>query len=164
MSSAATTAGAVEFSIVGPAFEFVPVGGNFTINIVMTNTDGTTFNGVGASVRGYGANPFVSGQSVDHYLNAICVGPGACFGGLSNLAGGALRESSIGTTMFRVTFTAVERALIRIGKSYHSDGVILADGSSIQAQGTNFDLFLTPEPETALLLGLASLAATGRRE
>lgn len=194
----ASTAGAVEFTIVGPNSATVLFGESVTIDIVLTNTSATSVNGLGASVTNYGANEFVSGSAVSTYLNAICVAPGACFGGLSNLAGPALSESSIGTNgnrvqialsaslspvvgapntdqgldngvgtaMFRVTFTAVESANIEIGTSYQGDGVIIPGGDSIQAQGDTFALTVVPEPGTALLmgLGLAGLAAAGRRE
>jgi hypothetical protein len=194
----ASTAGAVEFSIVGADSATVAPGDQVTIDIVITNNSLTSVNGLGASVTGYGANELVGGQAVANYLNAICVAPGACFGGLANLAGPALSESSIGangnrvqialsaaltavvgapntdqgldgtvgSAQFTVTFTARESASIEIGTGYQGDGVILGDGSTIQAQGATFALTVIPEPGTALLmgLGLAGLASAGRRE
>lgn len=194
----ASSASAVEFSIVGADSATVLPGEEFTIDIVITNPTLTTLNGLGASVSEFGTNEFVSGEAVANYFNAICVAPGTCFGGLTNLAGGALEVSSIpgfgervqialsaglvpvtsdggfdqgldnveGTTQFTVTFTAVESAEIQIGTSFQGDGVILADGSSIQATGDTFSLTVVPEPGTALLmgLGLAGLASAGRRE
>lgn len=193
-----TTAGAVEFSIVGADSATVLPGEQVTIDIVITNNSLTSVNGLGASVTDYGANEFVSGQAVTNYLNAICVAPGSCFGGLDNLAGPALSQSSIGangnriqialsaaltgvvgapntdqgldgvtgTAQFTVTFTARESAAINISTGYQGDGVILGDGSTIQAEGATFNLTVVPEPGTALLmgLGLAGLASAGRRK
>ena len=192
-----STAGAVEFTILGDQGATVAPGDQVTIDIVITNTAGTSVNGLGASVTDYGANEFVGGQAVTNYLNAICVAPGTCFGGLDNLAGPDLSESAIGangnriqialsaalspvvgagvdqgldsnagTAQFTVTLTARESASINVGTSYQGDGVILSDGSSIQAQGATFALTVIPEPGTALLmgLGLAGLASAGRRK
>ena len=198
MCFVASTAAAVDFSIIGADSATVNVGDSFTIDILVTNTAGTELAGLGASVSEYGANEFDSGAAVSSYLNAVCVSPGICFGGLLNLAGGALEESAIGgfgdrvqialsaglstvandgsidqgidgvvgTTQFSLTFTAAESADILIGTSYQGDGVILGDGTSIQAQGATFSLNVIPEPGTALLmgLGLAGLASAGRRE
>ena len=195
-----TAASAVEFSLVGDTSATVAPGEEVTLDIVITNTALTTLNGIGASVSNFGANEFVTGQAVANYFNALCVAPGTCFGGLTNLAGGELEVSSIpgfgdrvqialsaglvpvtsdgaadqgldnveGTTQFSVTFSAVESAEILIGTSFQGDGVILPDGSSIQAAGDTFSLTVAviPEPGTALLmgLGLAGLATAGRRE
>jgi hypothetical protein len=195
----ASTAGAVEFRILGDAFATVLPDEQVTIDIVITNDDGTGLNGIGASVTDYGLNELVSGEAVGTYLNNVCYAPGACFNGLTNLAAGPLVESSIGangnriqialsaglvtvfgaspsvdqgldlaegSAQFTVTFTAKESASIQVGTSYQGDGVILPNGDSVQAQGATFELTVVPEPGTALLmgLGLAGLAAAGRRE
>lgn len=166
-------AGAVELVIAGNDSVSALFGELVTIEVVMTNADATALIGLGVSVSNYGANQFVSGQAVGNYFNQVCVAPGACFGGLTNLAGGALAESSIGangnrvqialsaglstisntgigvdqgldltvgSVMFTVTFEARESAVILIGTSYQGDGVILGDGSSIQAQDAVFVL------------------------
>lgn len=192
----ASTASAVEFTLLGPTVVTTSSGETHTINILMTNVSGTALLGIGASVYNYGRNEFVGGQAVGSYLNQLCIRPGLCFGGLTNLVGPELEESSIGdnenrvqialsespflvtnpgyetdpglddtvgTTMFSLTFTARVTALIRIGTGYHGDGVILGDGSSIEAQEATFEILIIPEPGTALLvgLGLTGLAADG---
>ena len=83
-----------------------------TFRITLTNPDATSIFGLGFSARGYdeAVVDFDSGVAVSSYLNAICVGPGSCFGGLNNLAGTAsganraLAESAIGANGNRVQF------------------------------------------------------------
>lgn len=73
-------------------------------------------------------------------------------------------DDMTGTAQFSVTFLAIEDALINVGTD--SDyGVVLPDGTIIQAPGATFQLNVIPEPGTALLLGLglAGLARSGRR-
>ncbi|MFK7896846.1 MAG: PEP-CTERM sorting domain-containing protein [Myxococcota bacterium] len=73
-----------------------------------------------------------------------------------------------GDAQFRVTFTAVAPGTtqLRIGTGYEGDAVILAGGIETQAAGVDLTVTVVPEPGTALLmgLGLAGLAAAGRRE
>ncbi len=98
----ASTAGAVEFTILGASSATVAPGDSVTIDIVVTNNDLTNVFGLGASVTDYGANTFDGGQAVANYLNAICAAPGTCFGGLANIAAGPLAESAIGANGNRV--------------------------------------------------------------
>lgn len=73
-----------------------------------------------------------------------------------------------GDAMFRVTFAAIAPGTtsLNIGTGYQGDVVVLAGGVTIQAQNGVVELTVVPEPGTALLmgLGLAGLAAAGRRE
>jgi hypothetical protein len=68
----------------------------------------------------------------------------------------------------RVTFRAVApgSAVINIGTGYEGDGEVGAGGSLDQTALTQISVTVVPEPGTALLmgLGLAGLAAAGRRE
>ena len=91
-------AGAVEFSIVGPTSATVTAGEQFTIDVVMNNESLTEVVSLGGSVHGYdGIALFEGGEAVDGYLFAVCIPGGGCFGGLDNLAAGALFESSVGS-------------------------------------------------------------------
>lgn len=80
--------------------------------------------------------------------------------GLDGVIGG-------GDAMFRITLQLVESATYRIGTSYQGDGLVSSDGSTrflndleIHVNGEAPPVILTPEPTTALLLGLG-LAALG---
>lgn len=83
-----------------------------TIRITITNPTATPVFGLGFSARAYdeAVVDFDSGAAVGTFLNAICVAPGSCFGGLNNLAGTAngsqrtLAESAIGANGNRVQF------------------------------------------------------------
>ncbi|MEZ4280304.1 MAG: PEP-CTERM sorting domain-containing protein [Myxococcota bacterium] len=108
---AASTAGAlVTISATGAPDRLVP-GDVFTLEIVMTASAGSPIQGIGASVHGYGGIfRFIRGEAVGNYFNAICLGPGLCFGGLTNGAGTAngtqrtLVENSLGAFGPRVQF------------------------------------------------------------
>ena len=207
MFFAASTASAVDLLVSGAPEGQVGEGDLITLDIRLTNPGGLSLFGLGASVHGYAGNAeFVSGQAVGTYLDAICVGPGTCFGGLNNLAGTAngsqrtLAESAIGangprvqfalsatttgvpntgvndqgldnvvgSTQFRVTLRILPGAsdfTLFVDSSYQGDLVNLAGGETTEINGQSF-LIVVPEPGTALLmgLGLAGLAAAGRRE
>jgi hypothetical protein len=84
---------------------------------------------------------------------------------------GALDQGWDGTTntpdiVVVFTATGLGSTTLQIGTGYTGDGVVLGDGSLIQAAGTAFTINVIPEPGTALLmgLGLAGLAVAGRRE
>lgn len=100
----ASTAGAVELSVVGANSATIGLGEDVTIDIRLTNLSATSVQGLGASVHGYaGGLDFVSGQGVGNYFNLVCLpAPTGCLGGLLNVAGTAnganrnLAESQIG--------------------------------------------------------------------
>lgn len=84
--------------------------------------------------------------------------------GLDGVVGG-------GDAMFRITFTFIEPAIIHIGTTYQGDGLTGPGGARREARGASARIgyyssqVLTPEPSTALLLGLglASLGLGRRR-
>lgn len=80
------------------------VGETVTLQITITNPNATSIAGLGLSVFDYdeAVVDFDSGMAVANYLNQVCVAPGSCFGGLENLASGALTESAIGANGNRV--------------------------------------------------------------
>jgi len=99
----ASSASAVEYSIVGPTSFTGAVGDQFTINIIQRNASESAVQSVGASVYDYeGVATFDEGEAVDGYLFGVCFPTAGCFNGLDNLAGGALVESSIGANGNRV--------------------------------------------------------------
>ncbi len=80
------------------------MGETITLQVTLTNPELDGINGLGLSIHGYNEAvvDFTSGEAVDSYLNAICVAPGTCFGGLANIAAGPLAESAIGANGNRV--------------------------------------------------------------
>jgi hypothetical protein len=207
MLFAATTASAVEFSVVGANSIDLAVGESVEISINVDNASATGVNGLGASVWDYdeAVAGFTSGVASRSFFVQFCGAPNNCFGGVDQAANAffdrlALRESSIGTSGNRVTIvnaaalspssatgaldqgwdgttgtpdivvvftaTGLGSTTLQIGTGYTGDGVVLGDGSLIQADGATFTINVIPEPGTALLmgLGLAGLAVAGRRE
>ena len=106
MLLAASVAGAVEFNVLNGPGIVLQVGQTVDVGITLRNADLTEVQSIGASVHGYdeGVADFVEGRAVGLFLNTICPAPGTCFGGMPNLVGPDLEESSIGGNGNRVSF------------------------------------------------------------
>jgi hypothetical protein len=97
----------ITFEIVGTSGgdpDALEIGETLTIDIIMTNPEGTGVNGIGASVWDYDEMVlgFDGGAAVASYLNVSCDEPFSCIGGFENVAAGALIESEIGMDGARV--------------------------------------------------------------
>lgn len=77
-------------------------------------------------------------------------------------------DGTFSTPAFIVTFqaTGVGQTVLRIGTGFPGDALILSTGAEFQVPELTYTINVIPEPGTALLmgLGLAGLAAAGRRE
>jgi hypothetical protein len=94
VAGAAATFTATASSSGGPISALNP-GDVVTIDITL-GSDGSAVFGLGVSAVGY--NPaiasFTSGSVPANVLNAICVAPGTCFGGLANTTGSAAESTA----------------------------------------------------------------------
>ena len=55
-------------------------------------------------------------------------------------------DGQVGTSMFRLTFTAVGQGDFLIGTAYEGDGIIRPDGIAVRGQGALFTVEQPPEP------------------
>lgn len=67
--------------------------------------------GMGLSIHSYGSNEFIGGSAVDAFFVDFADPDIGAFGGLQNLAGGALQESAVGANGNRVQFALALRLL-----------------------------------------------------
>lgn len=105
------SAEAVEIHLLSSHSPYPLPGDLITIELAITHPASEPIFGVGLSIHGYEqTSEFVSGEAVNGFFHQVCIAPGSCFGGLTNIAGTAdgdrraLSESSIGTSGPRVQF------------------------------------------------------------
>jgi len=156
----------ITFDIVGTSGgdpNALQIGETLTIDMIMTNPEGTGVTGIGASVWDYDEMvlAFDSGEAVASYLNTSCDAPFSCIGGLENVAAGALIESEIGANGFRVqianSIAFVTKSNTGIGVDQGLDGNVgttqfqvtfeaLAEGSATLQVGTGYqgDIVVLP--------------------
>jgi hypothetical protein len=94
VAGAAATFTASATSASGNPLTALVVGDVVTIDVTL-RSDADVF-GLGVSAVGYDTSvaTFTSGSVPANVLNAICVGPGTCFGGLANTTGSAFETTA----------------------------------------------------------------------
>jgi hypothetical protein len=95
VAGAAATFTASATSASGNPLTALVVGDVVTIDVTL-RSDGSSVFGLGVSAVGYDTSvaTFTSGSVPANVLNAICVGPGTCFGGLANTTGSAFETTA----------------------------------------------------------------------
>lgn len=114
------------------------VGETVTAQLLVTNPEENALIAIGLSAFGYdeAVADFDSGAAVPNLLNAFCPAPGQCFGGLDNLVGGALAETTFGGNPNRVNFVIAATA----GAAVSNVGTGLDQGLDNQVGTSQFDI------------------------